>query len=240
MGLTMQAKARHEAVVLLQALVKSAKPQPRQKRDDEAELIQEHGIREITPSGFTVPLEIGLQEIELDHGWTEEHYARFAPLLDPWERSRAAKFVLVKQLRRAGCQEVDTAWWLLCEKLGHDEEDWLPSLVENNGFAAVAAAMSQEVAEYRKLNPRRESKWVLMDRPHFDGMHLWWGDKKWTFRSQRGPVRLLLEALERNQWRPVHLSTLNPDQVHEAARFLRKKTMPHLNWHASNNGLFSW
>jgi hypothetical protein len=147
---------------------------------------------------------------------------------------------LEKLLHRAERQEADTAWWLLRNKLGHREEDWLPSLVENNGFAAVAAALGQEVAEYRKLNPRRKSVWALMDHPHFDGKHLSWGNKKWTFRSQRGPVCLLLDALERNQWRPVLLSTLDPDQVREAARYLRKKTMPHLNWHASNNGLFSW
>jgi hypothetical protein len=236
----MQAKATRKAATLLQALVKLAKPQPRHKWDDEAELIGEHGIMEITAWGFTVPLENGRRQVELEGWWTEEHYAFFAPLLDPWERSRAAKAVVENQLRRIGCQEADTAWLLLCKKNGPHEEDWLPPLVESEGFAAIATTLSQEVTEYRKRNPRRKSKWVLMDHPCFDGKHISWCERKWTIRNQPGPVRQLLDALEGSQWRPVLVPTLDPDQVHEAARYLRDKTMPHLNWHASNDGLFSW
>ena len=109
-----------------------------------------------------------------------------------------------------------------------------------------------ELIAYRKTNPRRPLKIALMAHPCFDGKTLRWGEKEWRFRKQAGPVQWLLSALERNGWESVrgvgpyqtilaqNEVGLRPGDVRDAAKYLRKKTMPILNWHASNDGTFCW
>jgi hypothetical protein len=78
--------------------------------------------------------------------------------------------------------------------------------------------------------------------PRWTGNLLIWRANQWRFRNQKnGPVRMLLDALEKAKWpRFIKLNHLDPDQVHEAARYLRRRTRPHIIWHASNDGILSW
>jgi hypothetical protein len=91
-------------------------------------------------------------------------------------------------------------------------------------------------------NERAASRYKeLVATPRWTGTLLIWGAKQWRFRNQPGPVRDLLDALEKAKW-PYHikLNHLNPDQVRDAAKYLRRKTGSHLGWHAANDGTFSW
>jgi hypothetical protein len=73
--------------------------------------------------------------------------------------------------------------------------------------------------------------------PHWNGRHLFWKNKKWLFRRQRnGVVRLILTFLENNQWKGGVVTSLDPDQVDNAAKYLRKRTAPFIRWQTSNDG----
>jgi hypothetical protein len=215
------------------------------------------GITEATASGFRVQLPDGRQEFHVEGGWTDEHYTFLRPFLSKLSEPRLnmamiAQAVLASHLRRGGCQEPETASWLLCKKYGFDEEKWLPQYVESRGFPAVIKEMGEALAAYRKTHPRRPLSVARMDHPHFDGRILSWGKRRWGFRRQPGPVRTLLTALEANGWESVTVAPpgqtllapnqvrLDPDDVRDAAKYLRKKTMPDLNWHASNDGTLGW
>jgi hypothetical protein len=113
-------------------------------------------------------------------------------------------------------------------------------LVEDKGFVAIATAMGQAAIAYRRDNPPQLG---IMVKPRWDrnASVLILGDRSWRFRKQRGPVRDLLDALEGGNWpRSVLLRHLGPDGVRDAGRLLRAKTMPHINWHAASDGIFSW
>jgi hypothetical protein len=217
------------ARALLKMLAASARAKPRHKWQDMAEAMWDWGVLDITARGVTVPLEDGSRTFEVE-GWTEELYAFVSPPLEPWDKAMLAKAVLEDLLRRGGCQEPDTALWLLRKKHGLDEEEWLPQLVEAEGFSSVALRMSQEVAAYRRTNPSGRVT------PRWDGHVLSWRGVEWTFRNQPGPVRGVLDFLQQNQWRPGIVPSLDPPQAVEAAKYLRQKTRPHINWKASDDG----
>jgi hypothetical protein len=214
-------------------------------------------VVDVTSCGFTVALPEGRRQFNVEGGWNEEHYEFLKPFLSALSEPQLnmamiAEAVLGNCLRRGGCQEPDTAVWLLCKQHGFHKEEWLPQRVETQGFPGIAREMEDALAAYRKANPRRPLRIALMDHPHFDGRVLIWGDKRWPIRKQDGPVRKLLTALEGSGWRSVKAASpgqrclapnqvrLDPDDVREAAKYLRKKTMPHLNWHASNDGTLGW
>jgi hypothetical protein len=249
----------NKAARLMASLVKAApKPKPRHKWQDVADLIcAADGIMETTASSFTVTLPDGRRVVNVEGGWSEEHYtflkSYLSTLSEPQlNMARIAHVVLANRLRQRGCQEPETAFWVLCKKHGFDEEEWLPQRVESKGFPAIIREMEEALGAYRKTNPRRPLKIALMEHPHFDGKFLCWGNRRWSFRKQNGPVQMLLTALEGSGWRSVtvappgqthlapHQVRLDPDAVREAGKSLRKKTMPHLNWHASNDGMFGW
>ena len=215
---------------LLQSLVASAKVQYRHKWQDIADAIWGCGIVNISARSVTVALEDGSRTYEIDGGWTKELYEFVAPPMEPWETAMMAKAVLQNQLRKAGCQEWDTAWWLLCEKFGPDEEDWLPQVIEENGFQKVALELNRAVAAYRLVTPRGQVT------PHWDGHLLTWKNQEWPFRNQdRGTVRRVLADVEDNQWKPVYVC-LTAEQVHDACRYLNDKTRPYIEWRCSNDG----
>jgi hypothetical protein len=216
------------ARALLKTLAASARAKPRHKWQDMAEAMWDWGVLDITAWGVSVPLEDGSRTFEVE--WTEELYAFVSPPLEPWDKAMTAKAVLQHELHRAGCQEWDTAWWLLRGQNGPDEEEWLPQLVEAEGFSSVALQMSQAVAAYRKIIPRGRAT------PRWDGHVLSWMGVEWTFRNQPGPVRGVLDFLQQNQWRPGTVPSLDPCQVVEAAKDLRKKTRRHITWKASDDG----
>jgi hypothetical protein len=248
-----------EAAHLLASLMKAApRPEPRHKWQDMADLIcAGDGITGATASGFTVALPDGRREFHVEGGWSEGHYTFLKPFLSALPEPQLnmamiAQVILANHLRRRGCQEPETAFWLLCTKHGFDEEEWLPQLVETKGFPATATEMEEALADYRRINPRRPLEIDRVSHPHFDGKILWWGGRRWSFRRQHGPVQILLTALESNGWESVkgvgsyrnklarNEVPLDEDAVREAGKYLRKKTMPHLNWRASNDGMFGW
>ena len=117
------------------------------------------GLMDVTPTAFTVPDEHGSRKIEAEGGWTEEHYEFLAPLLaglseGQLDKARLAEMVLKNQVRRGGCPEPDTAFWLLAQKHGTDEEKWLLQQVQAKGFTTLAREMVQALTEYRSTTPR--------------------------------------------------------------------------------------
>jgi hypothetical protein len=249
-----------DAKGLLASLVKSVpKEKPPHKWQHIGDLICEcDGIMEATPLGFTVALaDGGRRQVPLEGGWTEEHYRFLVPFLSSvsesqFSKAMIAQAVLENWLRFAHCQEPPTAYWLLCKKYGFDEDQWLPHQVETKGFSAIAKEMEEDLVSYRISNPRRPVTFARTERPHFDGRILSFGTKRWSFRKQYGPVQKLLTALENNGFKSVtaaplsqiHLAPneiqLDSDDVRDAAKYLRNKTMPVLNWHASKDGTLGW
>lgn len=139
---------------LLKSLLSSGKAKPRHKWQDLVDLILDHGIMKISAKGLTIPLHNGSRYVNVDGGWTEEHYQLLASLLEPSDKARLARAVLENELTRAGCQELDTAWWLHCRMHGPNEDEWLPRLVEVEGFTAIAEHLTRAVQDYQASIPR--------------------------------------------------------------------------------------
>jgi hypothetical protein len=218
---------------------------PRHPWHEYADLIRaSFGVESANQKGLVVRLADGTRRIEFEGGLTEDHYTYFAPFLDEWDKVLLAKAVLRNRLHPIQEVDWDIAWWALRQGRGCDEEEWLEQLVAERGFGAIADEMKAAVLDYRKTTPRPRLVVEVFEKPRWDssaGM-LFWGQHHWKFRNQQGPVRILLDALEQRQWpRSVQLTSLDPDQVREAARYLRDRTMPYLDWHASSSdGTFSW
>jgi hypothetical protein len=144
------------AQTFLNSLLRSAKVKPRHEWQDLADLIGDCDVLRINAWGLTVPLEDGTRTVAVPGGWTEEHYQFLAPDLEPWPKAMLARAVLEREFLRAGYQEWDTAWWLLRElQRPHDEKDWLPALVRDEGFAAITTRMGKLVTDYLRANPPR-------------------------------------------------------------------------------------
>jgi hypothetical protein len=116
-------------------------------------------------------------------------------------------------------------------------------MIEAMGFEAVAQEMEQAAAEYRRNEPRAPRRPVPGRVPSLDrhaGL-LILEDHTWPIQKREGPTQELLNALHDCGFQlSVRLPWLTPDQVREAAKVLRKKTMPIINWHASVDGTLSW
>jgi hypothetical protein len=201
-------------------------------------IVENGGIIDADATGFTVHCGDGVRTIKLNDGLLSTDYKNYAPLLNDGGKATLATGVLKNRLRSTSWIDFDIAWRHLSNKLGNrPEEEWLPGLVEERGFDAIAAEMGQAIRDFHLANPR-----ALMATPRWTGNLLIWRAIHWRFRNQKnGPVRILLDALENGKWPLfVKLSSLRPDQVHDAARYLRRKTRPHIDWHASNAGALSW
>lgn len=206
-------------------------------RKSYANLIAENGgVVDADAGGFAVHCGDGIRKVELSGGLTDEDYDYYAPLLAVVGKATLAIGVLKNTLRSASWIDFEIGWRHLSDKHpNRPEEDWLPGLVEQQGFDAIAAEMAQAIKSFHRTNPR-----AFMATPRWTGKLLVWRANQWRFRNQNGPVRDLLAALEKGKWPPsVKLNHLNPDQVHEAAKVLRK-TKPLITWHASNDGTLSW
>jgi hypothetical protein len=194
-----------KAKALLDSLPKPV-PRSRHKWQDMADAIQESdGLMDVSPMAFTVPNENGSRKFEVEGGWTEEHYEFLAPLLaglseGQLDKARLAEEVLKNKVRREGCSEPNTAFWLLAQKYGTDEEKWLPQQVQAKGFTTLAREMAQALTAYRTQTPRpRISKKA---KPSWDADlgKLWVGDvliKAFTeaAENQRRVLDVFQEAL---------------------------------------------
>ena len=91
-----------EAKAALQSLVKSAKVKPRHKWQDMADLISKgDGIMDATPWGFTVAEPDGSREVEVDGGWTEEHYQFLVPILSQVDEAQLNKAMIARAVLEA-------------------------------------------------------------------------------------------------------------------------------------------
>jgi len=206
-------------------------------RKSYATLIAENnGIVDADATGFTVNCGDGARKVVLVGGLGKADYDYYAPLLDDVGKATLAMGVLKNMLRSAWWMHFEIGWrYLSGEHRNRPEEEWLPSLVEQQGFDAIASEMEQAIRDFHCTNPG-----VFMATPRWTGKLLLWRANKWRFRNQDGPVRDLLDALEKGNWPLwVKLNDLDPDRIHEAAKVLRK-TRPHIDWHASNDGTLSW
>jgi hypothetical protein len=174
---------------LPKSLQRSAKVKPRHKWQDLADLIIECGIMDFSASGLTVPLADGSRKVHVDGGWTGAHYHFLAPLLEPWDKAGLARVVLEGELARAGCEELHTAWCLLRKNYSANEEEWLPELVEVEGFTAVAVVLARAVTEYRVVNPRRR---FVVD---VAGRRVSWKDQDYQVTEEQA---LFLALLHKN------------------------------------------
>src|SRR5438046_3068446 len=102
-------KTAANAKAALAALIKSAPKKKQTSRHQWQEMADAickcDGIMDASAWGFTVPLGDGCQEIEIDGGWTSEHYDFFKPYLSASSEpdlnlAMAAKAVLDNHLRR--------------------------------------------------------------------------------------------------------------------------------------------
>jgi hypothetical protein len=188
----------------------------------------------------------GSRRVEFPGGLTQKLYLSLSKSLTEDE-----KFALAMGVVRNAMSPINPRDWQLVEGFlqqqrapeGHDHAAALPALVESTGFTSVVEGLRRRLAEFRKRTPRRRLRVAVVETPRWDGQGgiLTFADMAWKIRVQDGPVTHLLAELERRGWPPsVHLTYLDPDQVREAARGLRKRTDPAIHWHAAVDGVLSW
>jgi hypothetical protein len=242
------------ATEMLKQLELLVSPTPDDPWKEYIELIRDGGIEDAAPWGFAVRGETGRTEVTLDGGLKPQHYQRLAPLVTDDEKSILAAGVLQNMLQPIHGSDWQTAMHMLCEAYGDDESLWLPAMVESHGFSAIADELRERLTQYRRFHrpSRRKLDWV--EHPVWHGPKirvLEYGQHKFTFRSDADVQMKLLAELERNGWKPINCSDqrnqeqpgrfyLDPDQVRDAAKALRRKTLPYINWHAGADGELSW
>jgi hypothetical protein len=200
-------------------------------------IVESGGIVDANASGFTTNCGDGIRKIELAGGLQATDYIYYAPLLDDVGKATLALGVLKNRFRASPWIDFEIGWRHLMHKQGNrSEQDWLPALVEVHGFDAIASEMRQAITNFHQSNPR-----AFLQMPRWNGVLLVWRNNQWRFRNQAGPLRESLDALEKARWpRSVKVGRLDPDQIREVAKQLRRKTWPHICWHASNDGTLSW
>lgn len=198
-------------------------------------LVHTWGIEDASPFDLTINCGDHRVVVGFPDGITEDHYTHFGSI-DQDSRPILALAVL----RRLVNTSVD---WehILIQEYGPDVDEFLPAMVEKAGFAAVAAFIKRKVVAYRRKNSPHRMYLSVVRSPRWYAPILYLGDMRWHFKEQNGPTQRLLDALEANDWRPwVQLPDLDPDQVRDAAKYLRRKTGTHLEWHAEADGRLQW
>jgi hypothetical protein len=194
--------------------------------------------------GFTLQAGNSTHRVELPGGLTEAHYHRLAPSLFNDDGVVLALAVLKKAIQPKTWLDWENAKTLardLHRMAGDDDYQGMLRAIDAGGFAAVISELKEKIAKLPERSQCR-ARLVVVEKPAWDGDSgvLSFGDKTWKFRLQDGPVVHLLDRLEEADWpRSVKLAYLDPDQVREAARVLRK-TRPTINWTASADGFLSW
>ena len=188
--------------------------------------------------------ETGSRRLDIHGGVLEEHYLSLDQLLVDEENAVLALGVLENAMQPLPWSEWEVARTLLRKKHSKDTDTdgtWLPALVESNGFIALTNDLKQDLAAYRRTVQPVRLKVVVVEKPHWDGRVLSFGNKMWTFRRDNGPVNQLLDELDNIKWvHPVKLPNLKRGQVTEAARVLREKTKGYIKWHAGKNRELAW
>lgn len=193
--------------------------------------------------GFTLQAGDSTHRVDLPGGLTEAHYKRLAPSLVDEDKAILALAVLRTTIQPKTWLDWENTKTLardLNRMAGDDDYQGMLRSINAVGFAAVISDLKAKIA-MTPQPPRFRVRLVFIEKPAWDGRCLRYGEKHWRFRRDNGPVNQLLDELENTKWRyPVRLPNLEPEQVREAGKWLRKKTRPIINWHAGSDGEFSW
>lgn len=191
---------------------------------------------------FTVRCGEGSRTVEVR--LTEAHYTFLAPHLTDLEKAVIAMAVLENKVEPQSDTVWDVLWCRLRKEMKSDEEHWLPHMVVAQGFDAIAVLMKQWIVEYRRDNPPPRLNVVCVEKPTWshDAGLLVFGNENWPFRRDHdGPLVALFDELEKHGWpASIRLPHLDPEQVRDVAKALRKKTHPHLYWKAESDGTLVW
>lgn len=142
-----------KAKLLLAQLVTSRPMRPQHPWHEYAELIRDcEGIVGASGDSIKVQLIDGCRDIEFAGGLSEEHYQYFAPLLDDWGKTLLARAVCRNMVRCQSFAEEQAAWEPLWRMHGVDDEEWLPPLIDTQGFLEIAQHMEQAVALARNTS----------------------------------------------------------------------------------------
>jgi hypothetical protein len=182
--------------------------------------------------------------VDLPGGLTEAHYHRLASSLFDDDKVVLALAVIKKAIQPKtwlAWENTKTLARDLRRMAADDDYQGMLRAIDSVGFAGVVSELNAKIAKTPQT-PRCKARLVWIEKPAWDGNSgvLSFGNKMWKFKLQDGPVVHLLGQLEKEGWpQSVRLAYLDPDQVREAARGLRK-TRPTINWTASADGFLSW
>jgi hypothetical protein len=194
--------------------------------------------------GFTLQAGDSTHRVDLPGGLTEAHYHRLGPSLVDDDKANLALGVIRRAIQPRTWLDWENTKTLardLHRMAGDDDYQGMLRAIDAGGFAAVILDLNEKIAKLPEP-ARRRARLVWIEKPAWDGNSgvLSFGNKMWKFKLQDGPVVHLLDQLEKEGWpRSVSLTYLDPDQVREAARGLRK-TRPTIDWTASIDGFLSW
>ncbi len=125
-------------------------------------IVQNAGIVDADATGFAVHCGDGVRRVELSGGLQSADYDYYASILDDVGKATLAMGVLKNALRAASWIDYEIGWRHLSDTHhNRPEEDWLPGLVVEHGFDAIAAEMEQAIRNFHQTNPRR----VLSQHP---------------------------------------------------------------------------
>lgn len=239
---------------LLGNLIAIASPKPFDPWEDHKKVISEGGIADADANGFSVEGPLGCTRITFPGGLTEDHYNIFSPPLDDDEKLILAKGVLENNIQSIFGQDWKGAIYLLHHKYNIDLYKAVPEINQAkwvNNLANIVNEIKREFNEYRLANPHPRVQWIKVETPIWEPPYLFFAGEKWFFRKDADVIFALLNDLERNKWKHAFLSNksdqgksdkiyLDLNQVHDAARDLRKKTKGYLTWKAAADGYLYW
>lgn len=213
----------------------------RDYRNEKIDILQDGEIEDADAWGFTVHGINGRTEVAFPGGLTSKEYGDFSPLLDNGGKAVLAWGVLKNMHRSLPWPEWNTASTLMCQAYGNNESQWLPNIIEDQGFDAIAVEMKTRLGEYRRTNPPQRIRLAVVKTPIWLDAErvLVYGDMRRAFRSDADNAIKLLNILEKNDWRSVVVD-LEYEQISQAAHSINLRTRPHITFRAATDCLVTW
>ena len=210
-------------------------------RDEYIDVLQDGEIEDADAWGFTIQGTNGRTEVTFPGGLTSREYGEFSPLLDDDGKAVLAWGVLKNMLHSLPWSEWNTASTLMFQAYGNNESQWLPNIIGKQGFDTVAAEMKARLGKYRRTNPPPRIRLAVFTKPVWLGAErvLVYGEQKWVIPRQAKNILKLLNALEKNNWRPVVVG-LAFSRLSQAAYTINLRTRPHINFRAATDCLVTW
>ncbi len=210
-------------------------------QNEYSDVLKDGELEDADAWGFTVQGTNGRTEVTFPVGLSSKVYKDYSPLLDDYGKAVLAWGVLKNMLRPLPWSEWNTASTLMCQTYGNDESQWLPHIIEKQGFDAVAAEMTTRLATYRRTTPPARIRLAVFTRPVWNGVErvLVYGDQEWVIAKQAKNVIALLDALEKSDWCPVVVN-LEFEQVSQATYTINQRTRPHITFRAATDCMVTW